>query len=114
MHELVLLEGAQGWLENPLIHYNYASVAQFHYKQRIYSDYDARILFDRGIRPRPQNYVLQPLREFWRRFITLKGYQDGLHGLRLGLLMARYELRKYLRLRQLWQTPQGVTGTSKP
>ena len=59
--------------------------------------------FEQGIRPKPQNYLLQPLRQFWWRFVTLKGYSDGLHGLRLSLLMAWYEFRKYLLLRGLWQ-----------
>lgn len=102
VHELVLLDGPERTLENPLVHYNYASLDQFHRKQRAYSAYDAQILYEQGIRPKPQNYVLQPLRQFWWRFVTLKGYQDGWHGLRLSLLMARYELRKYILLRQMW------------
>ena len=61
------------------------------------------MLFETGIRPKPQNYALQPLRQFWWRFVTLKGYRDGLHGLRLSLLMGWYELRKYLELRRLWR-----------
>ena len=103
VHELVVLDGAEGTLENPLIHYNYDSAAQFHRKQRSYSAYDAKILYEQGVRPKPQNYALQPLRQFWWRFVTLKGYQDGLHGLRLSLLMAWYELRKYWLLREMWR-----------
>ena len=76
-----------------------AIARQFADKQRRYTAYDARILFEQGVRPKPQNYVLQPLRQFWWRFVTLKGYIDGLHGLRLSLLMAWYEFRKYLLLR---------------
>ena len=53
--------------------------------------------------PKPQNYVLQPWRQFWWRFVTLKGYRDGWHGLRLSLLMAWYELRKYRVLREMWR-----------
>jgi (heptosyl)LPS beta-1,4-glucosyltransferase len=102
VHELVLLEGELGTLKEPFIHYNYQNVTQFHSKQRRYSDYDARILYESGIRPKPQNYVLQPWRQFWWRFWTLKGYQDGLHGLNLSLLLGWYEFRKYLRLRALW------------
>ncbi len=102
VHEVVLLDGAEGTLENPFIHYNYRDLAQFIEKQRRYTAYDARILWEQGIHPKPQNYILQPLRQFWWRFVTLKGYQDGLHGLRLCLLMAWYELRKYLLLRALW------------
>lgn len=102
VHELVLLEGELGTLKEPFIHYNYQNVTQFHAKQRRYSDYDARILYESGIRPKPQNYVLQPWRQFWWRFWTLQGYQDGLHGLHLSLLLGWYEFRKYLRLKALW------------
>ena len=104
VHEVIILEtGEEGTLQHPFIHYNYSSARQFHDKQARYTAYDARMLFEAGIRPKPQNYVLQPLRQFWWRFVTLKGYRDGLHGLRLSLLMAWYELRKYLELRRLWR-----------
>lgn len=103
VHEVVLLDGPLGTLTAPLTHYNYPDVALFHVKQRRYSAYDAQILYEQGVRPKPQNYVLQPLRHFWWRFVTLKGYQDGLHGLRLSVLMAWYELRKYVLLRRLWR-----------
>ncbi len=75
---------------SPLIHYNYATWPQFFEKQRFYARYEARILAARGIRPRPHNFVLQPLREFRRRFITLQGWRDGRQGLRLALLLAWY------------------------
>lgn len=103
VHELVILDGAEGTLQQPFIHYNYRDAAQFHDKQRRYSAYDARMMYEQGVRPKPQNYVLQPLRHFWWRFVALQGYRDGLHGLRLSLLMAWYELRKYRLLRGLWR-----------
>jgi (heptosyl)LPS beta-1,4-glucosyltransferase len=103
VHELVLLDGPEGTLQHPLVHYNYRDVAQFHRKQRAYSAYDARILFEQGVRPRPHNYILQPWRQFWWRWAELRGYQDGWHGLRLSLLMAWYELRKYWLLRKMWR-----------
>jgi hypothetical protein len=103
VHELVVLDGPLETLEQPLIHYNYADSTQFHRKQQAYSAYDARILFEQRAKPKPHNYVLQPLRQFWWRYRTLKGYQDGWHGLRLSLLMAWYELRKYRLLRDLWR-----------
>ena len=102
VHEVVILDGIEGTLQHALVHYNYRDLAQFVAKQRRYSAYDARILFEQGIRPKPQNYVLQPLRQFWWRFVTLKGYTDGLHGLRLSLLMGWYEFKKYWLLRGMW------------
>lgn len=104
VHEVVVLDEEEGTLEHPFIHYNYRDARQFAEKQRRYVAYDARILYEQGIRPKPQNYILQPLRQFWWRFVTLKGHRDGLHGLRLSTLMGWYELRKYLVLRKLWAT----------
>jgi glycosyltransferase involved in cell wall biosynthesis len=90
VHETVDVGGSEGYLTQPLTHYNYHSWAQFRAKQRTYARYEARILAGKGIRPRPRNFVLQPLREFRRRFFTLQGYRDGLRGLRLATLLAWY------------------------
>jgi (heptosyl)LPS beta-1,4-glucosyltransferase len=101
VHELVLLDGKAGHLNEPFVHYNYQTLSQFRAKQQRYVAYDARILQERGIQPRPHKFLTQPLHQFIWRFITLKGYRDGLHGLRLSLLMAYYEFQKYVHLRQL-------------
>ena len=90
VHEVVALDGEEGHLEEPLVHYNYRTIGQFIDKQRQYVDYEADILYGGGVRPRLWTYVLQPLREFWRRYVVLKGYKDGLHGLALCLLVAYY------------------------
>jgi hypothetical protein len=107
VHEVVLVDGQEGTLKNHFIHYNYKDVAQFVEKQQQYVKIDAQALFEQGIQPKTQNYILQPLREFRRRFFELKGREDGWHGFRLSALMAWYEFRKYMHLRQLWKnTPQ--------
>ncbi len=101
VHELVILDGEEGHLEHSLIHYNYATIAQFLRKQNHYADYDASMLVNQGIRPRPHSLVLQPLREFVRRFWTLRGYRDGGHGLLLSLLLGYYTFVVYWRARRL-------------
>ncbi|HEX6383634.1 MAG TPA: glycosyltransferase family 2 protein [Anaerolineae bacterium] len=103
VHEIAVVDGQVGYLQNPLVHYNYQDVAHFQAKQDAYTRYDASILKQRGVRPKPHNFVLQPLRQFWWRFVTLAGYKDGLHGLRLSLYMTYYEWVKYRRLAQLWR-----------
>jgi (heptosyl)LPS beta-1,4-glucosyltransferase len=88
--EIVILQGAEGYLNEPLIHHNYESVAQFHAKQRAREIFEATTLHRQGVRLRPHSFLLQPLRHFWWRYVTLKGYQEGWHGLRLCLLLAYY------------------------
>lgn len=101
VHEIVLLDGEAGYLQNALIHYNYDSVAQFQAKMMRYTRLEAHILRSQGVRARPWTYVTMPLREFWRRFVRLRGYRDHLYGLLFCGLMAWYTLVTYLRLRNL-------------
>lgn len=101
VHEVAVVDGAIGHLAEPLIHYNYRDIAQFHATQRRYTAYEAGILAAEGVRPKPYTPLLQPLRHFWWRFVTLHGYRDQWHGLRLSALMAYYEYRKIRALQQL-------------
>lgn len=103
VHEVAVVDGQIGYLQQPLIHYNYRDLAHFQATQQKYTDYDAAILKAEGVRPRPQKFILQPLRQFYWRFITLKGYEDGGHGFRLSLYMMYYEWVKYRKLAALWR-----------
>ncbi len=103
--EIVELDGQSGNLINPLIHYNYDSIDQFHRKQTFRIDFEATNLFKQGIKPKFYTSYSQYVRHFWWRFVTLKGYRDGFHGLRLSLMLAYYfGYRYYLRLNQMWRT----------
>ncbi len=110
VHEIAVVDGEIGYLANPLIHHNYVDPAHFHRKQRAYTVYDAGILFERGIRPKGHTPWTMPLRHFWWRFVTLKGYRDGLHGLRLSLYMAWYEWLKYRLLGEKLAEAAGSRG----
>jgi hypothetical protein len=108
VHELPLIpEDRQARLHAPLIHYNYATWRQFAAKQRYYADYEARAQHARGIRAKPRNFILQPLREFRRRFITLNGWKDGPLGLLLALALAYYTFRMYVTLARLGRGGRG-------
>ena len=103
VHEVAVIDGVEGTLTQHFTHYNYENFDQFIAKQQRYVHLDARMMYDDGIKPKVQNYILQPLRHFRWRFFELKGYSDGWHGFRLSATMAWYELRKYLLLRGLWK-----------
>jgi glycosyltransferase involved in cell wall biosynthesis len=100
VHELVILDGPAGYLDAPLIHLNYETVSEFVAKQKAYAAYDARRLAAEGVRARPHHFLTQPVRQFGWRFVTLAGWRDGLHGLRLSLLMGYFEFEKYRLLRR--------------
>lgn len=90
VHELVLLDGPEGYLEQPFIHYNYATIKQFIRKQRQYVALEADIRFKQGVRPKPWTFLSLPLREFYRRYVRFQGYRDGWRGLVLCALVAYY------------------------
>jgi glycosyltransferase involved in cell wall biosynthesis len=101
VHELALLDGPDGYLAQPIIHYNYDTIAQFLRKQNRYTTMDAEILRGQGVRPKLWSPVTAAFRHFRWRYIDLEGYRDGLHGLMLCLLMSYYEAQKYVRLARL-------------
>ena len=104
VHEEVILSGESGYLDQPLIHYNYRDVSHFIEKQEKYTDFEAGIRFRKGLRPKTWTYFSVPLRQFWWRFVSLHGYRDGLHGLRLSALMAYYEFQTWRRINRLTRT----------
>lgn len=101
VHELVDLQGEAGYLDNPFIHYNYNTFSEFLDRQRRYASLEAANRHRRGQRPRPHNFLLQPWREFWRRYIQLKGYKEGLLGLLLSATLAYYEFKTYVEMQVL-------------
>jgi glycosyltransferase involved in cell wall biosynthesis len=90
VHEVATVDGPVGRLREPLIHLNYASLSEFWAKQRRYTALAARTRARAG-RPRARALLGAPLREFWRRFVTLHGYRDGALGLVLSLALAYFE-----------------------
>jgi hypothetical protein len=100
VHELAMLDGPAGHLQNTLMHLNYDNVEEFIAKQHDYAEYDAGILRQAGQRPGARQLLAGPLRQFYWRMVTLRGFEEGWHGLRLSALMAYFEwvkLRKAAR-----------------
>ncbi|NLT41632.1 MAG: glycosyltransferase family 2 protein [Anaerolineae bacterium] len=90
VHETVILDGPEGWLESALVHHNYGSVRQFVRKQGPYASLEARALASQGAPRRLRSLVSRPLREFYRRYVQLEGHRMGAHGLLLSALTAYY------------------------
>jgi len=101
VHELVLLDGAEGYLQHALVHYNYSTLGEFLSRQNGYATYEAQVLVAKGVRPSMRHLLSLPIREFVRRFCTLRGYRDGFHGFLLSLLLMFYTFVAQWRARAL-------------
>ena len=115
VHEVADLDGPAGALNEPLLHLNYETFEEFRAKQARYAVLEARTLWERGIRARPRNLVLQPLREFRRRTVELGGLRQGALGIRLGLEMAVAHYLTYRELLRLTRESDGpVARAAEP
>ena len=90
VHEVARLDGPAGYLREPLVHLNYRTLHEFVRKQERYSHLDAQRWLAAYGRPRLRALAGQPAREFWRRYVALRGYREGVVGLVLSLLLAWY------------------------
>lgn len=90
VHEVPIVDGRVGHLASPLVHFNYRTLREFIHKQERYCRLDARRWLITYGRPRGRAVVGQPIREFWRRFVSLRGYREGPLGLLLSVLLAWY------------------------
>ncbi len=110
VHELVDVNGTVGRMEHHLEHLSYTSVAQFRARQRLYAQAVADDLYRSGMRRRLTAVALQPVREFWRRLVSLRGYQDRGVGVLLATLMAEHEWQVQRALRARWKADGGGRG----
>lgn len=108
VHEVAQLTGPAGYLRQTLTHINFETVTEFHRTHRAYAQFEARTLHMSGTRVRPHNFILQPLREFRRRYFQLSGWRDGRHGLLLCVFLAYYTFLAYVELWRMQRTPQAT------
>jgi glycosyltransferase involved in cell wall biosynthesis len=101
VHEFALLDGPAGYLTQHLLHLNIEHLDELWRKQTTYALQEAQTLYQAGRRARWRNFIGAPLREFWRRYVSLGGYRDGAVGLLLCVTLAYFELIKYVHLKGL-------------
>lgn len=103
IHEIVILNGKAGYLKNPLVHISCEKWSDFIDHQKNWARKKAQLKFEQGIKP-GLHILAGPLLEFIRRYFTLRGYRDGLHGLYLSLIFAYYIYKMYQYLGKLWKS----------
>jgi glycosyltransferase involved in cell wall biosynthesis len=101
VHELVRLDGPAADLSGHLLHLNIERLDELWRKQTSYAIQEAQTLHMAGRRARWRNFVGAPLREFYRRYITLGSWRDGALGLFLCAALAYFEWIKFVHLKGL-------------
>lgn len=110
VHELAQVDGTIGTLQQHLVHLNIERLDEFWQKQTHYALAEARILAAEGRQSRWRNFAGAPAREFWRRYIRLGGWRDGLLGLFLCGALAWFEVVKFGFLRLLSSDSTQMSG----
>jgi hypothetical protein len=90
VHEVARVSGRVGYLDAPLVHFNYATLGDFVRKQERYCGLEAEHWLRTYGRPRARALLGQPAREFWSRYVRLQGYREGVLGLVLSAILAYY------------------------
>lgn len=110
VHEKVVVEGPVGYLEHPVEHHTYRSVADYLARMERYSRLAAREMAERG-RGVPGFHVLvgRPLFTFFKMYALKGGILDGKAGFFLAVSYAYYTFLKYYRLHEtdLFSVPAG-------
>lgn len=81
-----------------ILHHNYDNISQFIDRMNRYTKVQADDLKKENYQFVWFDLIHKPLSEFLGRYFANRGYQDGLHGLALGMLQAFSELVVYLKL----------------
>lgn len=81
-----------------IIHHHYQSIVQFLDRMIRYTGVQADELRKDGYKFEWRDLIKKPLGEFLSRFFANRGFEDGLHGLALGLLQAFSQLVMYLKV----------------
>ena len=105
VHEKLVIDGSVGRLEADMVHHSFVDISQFLRKFDFYTTFEARYLFERGVRVGWGNsfkYLLwTPWLRFFRRYVLKRGALDGMAGLFAALFDAMNVVTRYFKLWEL-------------
>lgn len=102
VHEKVIVNGAVGYLKEPIEHYTYRSISDYIKKMENYSTLSAKEIL--RINPEPSytslmfKMLIRPVFTFLKMFLLKQGFRDGIHGFVLAVLYSSYTFLKYAKV----------------
>lgn len=102
VHESFQVEGNIEKLKNSIKHYTHPDLETAFQKTILYSKLEAEA-WNKNKKITGAGILLHSFSAFFRPYISLKGYKDGVHGLIISLLDAVCNMMKYIRI---WEKQQ--------
>ncbi|HPG37902.1 MAG TPA: glycosyltransferase family 2 protein [bacterium] len=105
VHEGFIVEGQCGRLRNDLLHFTHVTIEASLSRMNRYSSLEAQDRFEHNGNRRIHWYdiTLHSLSAFWRQYVTLQGFRDGMHGFILATVTAMVKSALYMKL---WEQQQ--------
>ncbi|MDH4065664.1 MAG: glycosyltransferase family 2 protein, partial [Acidobacteriota bacterium] len=107
VHESVTADGPVGRLNSELLHYAYRDISHHLRSMDRYSTLAARQMFEDGRRAGWWDLALHPPAAFVRNYLMRGGFRDGVPGLIVSTMNARYV---GLKLAKLWELCSASTS----
>lgn len=103
VHEQVKPVGNCKYFKSSMIHYTYIDDADYLEKIKKYTTLDAQVLFDNKRKWSLSYQIGKPIKEFFSRFISQKGYEDGYVGFKVSIISAYSKYLTIVKLRKLYE-----------
>lgn len=107
VHETVAVDGTTGRLGVSMLHHAYESVGAMIHKVDVYTDLEARTLFEQGRRERPWEILRETAGTFLYKYLWQLGFLDGYPGLLWAASLGYYHLLKWAKVRELRRPTAG-------
>lgn len=85
-----------------LLHYSYLTIYEHASKVNLFTELQAKDLFERRKKVTILKIIIAPLFEFLKKYIFKKGFLDGYYGFVISAMSSYYIFYKYAKLRSLW------------
>ena len=108
VHESVVAEGPVETMSGEILHYTCDSLDDHRKRIEFYTDLAAREMFDRGEHSGLAHRLLAPPWVFLNTYFLRLGVLDGVPGLLIAWMAARYVHRKYVKLARLHRSAEGT------
>lgn len=88
VHEVWNIKEETRFLHSPLLHYPHPTLSEFLSRINRWTDIDAQVFYDQGIRSNWWKIIGYPVGKFLRNYFLKQGFRDGMPGLIMALMMS--------------------------